>query len=57
MLFGAHCSGGIKASLDRAEEIGCDAVQLFAQSPRAWRVPRARAGQLKRFAERLEAGR
>ena len=48
---------GIKASLDRAEEIGCDAVQLFAQSPRAWRLPDHDPADLKRFRERLEAGR
>ena len=35
MLFGAHCSGGVKKALDRASEIGADAVQLFVQSPRA----------------------
>ena len=56
MLFGAHCSGGIKAALDRAEEIGCDAVQLFAQSPRAWRFPDHDPADLKRFRDRLEAG-
>jgi deoxyribonuclease-4 len=56
VLLGAHCSGGIKASLDRAEEIGCDAVQLFAQSPRAWRFPEHDPADLKRFRERLEAG-
>ena len=44
MLFGAHCSGGIKGALDRATEIGADAVQLFAQSPRDVAVPRARGG-------------
>ncbi len=37
MLLGAHCSGGVKSALDRADEIGADAVQLFTQSPRAWR--------------------
>ena len=56
MLFGAHCSGGIKAALDRAEAIGCDAVQLFAQSPRAWRFPDHDPADLKAFRERLEAG-
>jgi deoxyribonuclease IV len=56
VLFGAHCSGGIKAALGRAEEIGCDAVQLFAQSPRAWRFPDHDPADLKRFRDRLEAG-
>jgi deoxyribonuclease-4 len=39
VLFGAHCSGGIKKSLDRADELDADALQLFVQSPRAWRFP------------------
>jgi deoxyribonuclease-4 len=57
VLFGAHCSGGIKGSLDRAIEIGADAVQLFAQSPRAWRFPEHDPDDLARFRERrAEAG-
>ena len=39
MLFGAHCSGGIKKAVDRGAEIGADAVQLFVQSPRTWHFP------------------
>jgi deoxyribonuclease IV len=39
VLLGAHCSGGIKKALERGVEIGADAVQLFAQSPRTWRFP------------------
>jgi deoxyribonuclease IV len=39
VVIGAHCSGGVKGALDKAAEIGADAVQLFTQSPRAWRVP------------------
>jgi deoxyribonuclease IV len=57
VLFGAHCSGGIKGSLDRAIEIGADSVQLFAQSPRAWRFPEHDPDDLVRFRERrAEAG-
>jgi len=52
MVFGAHCSGGIAKSLDRADEIGADAVQLFAQSPRAWRFPDHDPDDLLAFAER-----
>ena len=39
MLFGAHCSGGIKKALDKGAEMGAEAVQLFVQSPRTWRFP------------------
>ncbi len=57
MLFGAHCSGGIKGALDHAIEIGADAVQLFAQSPRRWHFPEHAAADLARFRERrTEAG-
>jgi deoxyribonuclease-4 len=57
VLYGAHCSGGIKGALDRAIEIGADAVQLFAQSPRAWRFPQHAEEDLARFRERRsEAG-
>jgi len=57
VLFGAHCSGGIKGALDHAIEIGADAVQLFAQSPRRWHFPEHAAADLARFRERrTEAG-
>ena len=57
MLFGAHCGGGITGALDRAIEIEADAVQLFAQSPRAWRFPEHAEEDLARFRERrTEAG-
>jgi deoxyribonuclease IV len=42
MLIGAHVSpaGGPAKAVERGEERGCDAIQIFNQSPRAWR-PRA----------------
>ena len=52
MLFGGHCSGGIKGSLDKAAEMGADAIQLFAQSPRMWRFPEHATDDLARFRER-----
>jgi deoxyribonuclease IV len=52
VLFGAHCSGGIKKALDRAVEMGADAVQLFVQSPRTWRFPDHDPDVLARFRER-----
>jgi deoxyribonuclease-4 len=54
MLFGAHCSGGIKKALDNAVGMGADAVQLFAQSPRTWRFPNHDPDDLARFRERRE---
>jgi deoxyribonuclease-4 len=52
VLLGAHCSGGIKRGLDRAIEIGANALQIFAQSPRAWRFPDHDPADLERFRER-----
>ena len=51
MIFGAHCGGGVKRSLDRAAEIKADAVQLFVQSPRMWRFPEHDPADLERFRE------
>jgi len=54
MLFGAHCSGGIKKALDNAVGMDADAVQLFVQSPRTWRFPEHDPADLQRFRERRE---
>jgi deoxyribonuclease IV len=39
MKIGAHVStaGGIATGIGRGEEIACDAIQIFTQSPRMWR--------------------
>ena len=49
MILGAHCSGGVKKALARGVEIGADAVQLFVQSPRAWRFPEHDPADLATF--------
>jgi deoxyribonuclease-4 len=59
VLFGAHVSssGGIHTAIDRAEGFGCDAVQVFTQSPRAWRPTNHKPESFERFKERrAEAG-
>jgi deoxyribonuclease-4 len=57
VLVGAHCNGGIKRGIDRALEIGAEALQIFPQSPRAWRFPAHDPADLERFRERRsEAG-
>jgi deoxyribonuclease IV len=57
MLFGGHVGGGVKAAPERAEAIGADALQLFVQSPRAWRFPDHDPEVLGSFQERArEAG-
>jgi deoxyribonuclease-4 len=58
MLFGAHVSaaGGISKTIDRIEEIGGNAVQLFTQSPRMWRPTAHAPEEVARFrARRREA--
>jgi deoxyribonuclease IV len=54
MLAGAHVStaGGIHTAIDRAEALGADAVQIFTQSPRAWRPTNHPAANFERFKER-----
>jgi deoxyribonuclease-4 len=54
VLLGAHCSGGIKKALGRAHEIGADSLQLFVQSPRAWRFPDHDPSDLAAFRERRQ---
>jgi len=54
VLFGGHCSGGIKKALDNAHGFGMDAVQLFVQSPRTWRFPDHDPADLQKFRQRRE---
>jgi deoxyribonuclease-4 len=39
LLIGAHVStaGGLVKAVERGTELGCDAIQIFNQSPRMWR--------------------
>jgi deoxyribonuclease-4 len=39
MLIGAHVSqaGGLPKAIERGSEIGCEAIQIFNQSPRMWK--------------------
>jgi len=54
VIFGGHCAGGVKRSVDRAVEIGAEALQLFVQSPRTWRFPEHDPADLARFREQRE---
>jgi deoxyribonuclease-4 len=59
MQIGAHVSssGGIDKAIDRAVAIGADSVQVFTQSPRAWRPTSHDPASFDRFREkRAEAG-
>ena len=59
MQIGAHISsaGGIDKAIDRAVELDADSVQVFTQSPRAWRPTNHDPASFERFrAKRAEAG-
>ncbi len=59
MLIGAHVSssGGIHTAIDRIEEFGGESVQVFTQSPRAWRPTNHAPASFERFKKRRqEAG-
>ena len=59
MLFGAHVSaaGGISKAIDRVEEIGGKAVQVFTQSPRMWRPTAHTDEEVERFRKRRKQAR
>jgi deoxyribonuclease IV len=54
MHIGAHVSssGGIDKAVDRAEAIGAESMQVFTQSPRAWRPTNHDPATFERFRER-----
>jgi deoxyribonuclease-4 len=59
VLFGAHVSsaGGISNAIDRIEEIGGSAVQVFTQSPRMWKATEHSAEEVERFRSRRKQAR
>ena len=59
MLFGAHVSaaGGISKAIDRIEEIGGNAVQVFTQSPRMWKPTEHSPEEVARFRSRRREAR
>ncbi len=59
MLFGAHVSaaGGISKAIDRVQEIGGNAVQVFTQSPRMWKPTVHIPEELARFRARRRQAR
>jgi deoxyribonuclease IV len=59
VLHGAHVSsaGGISNAIDRIEEIGGNAVQIFTQSPRMWRPSAHAPEEVERFRARRKEAR
>ena len=59
MKIGAHVStaGGISNAVARAEEIGCEAIQIFGSSPQTWAFKPVPGEQIELFKQGLvEAG-
>jgi deoxyribonuclease IV len=58
MLVGGHVSssGGLVKSYERGVEFGCDALQIFNQSPRMWRPTQYGADDIAEFRERMASG-
>jgi deoxyribonuclease-4 len=54
VYIGAHLSssGGIHTAVDRAEAIGAASLQVFTQSPRAWRPTNHDPANFEKFRER-----
>ena len=54
--LGVHVSvaGGLFKAVDRAQEKGCDAFQIFTSNPRAWRSKPISANCTNRFVARLK---
>jgi deoxyribonuclease-4 len=58
MLIGGHVStsGGLVKAWERGVEFGCDAIQIFNQSPRMWRPTEYKDADIAEFRERMEGG-
>jgi deoxyribonuclease IV len=58
MLIGAHVStaGGLVQAHERGVERGCEAIQVFNQSPRQWRPTSWRPDDVDEFLERMKGG-
>ncbi len=57
MLIGAHVStaGGLDKAIERGEELGCESIQIFNQSPRMWRPTAHGEEDFARFREAMAA--
>jgi deoxyribonuclease IV len=58
MLIGAHVStaGGLAQAHQRGVELGCEAIQVWGQSPRQWHPSRWKDDDIAAFRERMSDG-
>src|SRR6476646_3969668 len=56
MLIGAHVStaGGLANAIGRGEDLGCESIQIFNQSPRMWRPTRYGDEDFAAFREAID---
>ena len=59
MHLGVHVSaeGGVFETFERAQALGCNAMQFFARNPQRWRVSRLAASDIEEFKKRRAASR
>lgn len=59
MLIGAHVStgGGLPKAVERAEDLRCESIQIFNQSPRMWRPTRYSDDDFAAFREAIAASK
>ncbi len=59
MWVGCHVStaGGLSNAIERGEERGCEAIQIFHQSPRMWRPTKYGPDDFAEFRERMDASK
>jgi deoxyribonuclease IV len=57
MLIGAHVSpaGGLPKAIERGVERGCEAIQIFNQSPRMWRATKYADEDVAAFREAMSS--
>jgi len=55
MILGVHVStaGKIYEAIDRAEDLGCNTMQIFSRSPQRWRDSSLEAEDIREFRRRL----
>lgn len=56
LKLGKHISiaGGIDKAPQRAKELGCNCLQIFAKNPRGWKGRTISAGEIKELQEKME---
>jgi deoxyribonuclease IV len=59
VLIGGHVStaGGLDKAVERGVDMRCDAIQVFNQSPRAWKPTRYGPDDFERFREAMDGTR